>query len=587
MIEPTLGLSFNVHSQKGTFALLVGSGVSRGAEIPTGWEVTLDLVRQLAFLQGESCEGREVEWYLAKYGVEPNYSTLLSAVAPTSAAQQQVLRRYFEPTEEQRADGRKSPTLAHKAIAELVAKGYCRVIVTTNFDRLLESALEAIGVAPVVVASADAVEGMPPLAHTRCTIIKVHGDYLDHRIKNSPEALETYDRSLNKLLDQVWDEYGLIVCGWSADYDTALRASIKRCKSRRYPTYWVLRSPPKAQAKSLIALRGAQVIQSIDADVFFKELAEKLEALDVFDRPHPLSTEAAVAMLKKYLSEDRHRINLRELLEKEAVTARSAIVRAFEYPPDKKVQEQFVSCVAGVEAACDRLASLLQTGAHFATAEQARFFGEALHAASTLSALGSGYTVMLDLRKYPALLLAYCVGIASLLSEEFGVLTDIAYRQTSLRADDEDRRTLPDRVDTTAVGDRDAWNKWVFGEGRWHVPVSQHLQDVLEPRFAAQCPTTERFEHVFDEFEMVWSLLHVEAQQVRGEERIWAPPGTFLWRRAGFRSSGLIERVSLAADGKKDWAPLKGGLFGGSTTRLKAVLDAANASWIELRRYYH
>lgn len=32
----------------GTYALLLGSGVSRAAGIPTGWEVTLDLVRKAA-----------------------------------------------------------------------------------------------------------------------------------------------------------------------------------------------------------------------------------------------------------------------------------------------------------------------------------------------------------------------------------------------------------------------------------------------------------------------------------------------------------------------------------------------------------
>lgn len=36
------------------------------------------------------------------------------------------------------------PTVAHKAIANLVKHGFIKVIVTTNFDRLLERALEEI-----------------------------------------------------------------------------------------------------------------------------------------------------------------------------------------------------------------------------------------------------------------------------------------------------------------------------------------------------------------------------------------------------------------------------------------------------------
>ena len=44
-----------VHN-RGVYAVLVGSGVSRAARIPTGWEVTLDLIRKLAKLYGETCD---------------------------------------------------------------------------------------------------------------------------------------------------------------------------------------------------------------------------------------------------------------------------------------------------------------------------------------------------------------------------------------------------------------------------------------------------------------------------------------------------------------------------------------------------
>src|SRR4029079_4205680 len=106
-------------------------------------------------------------------------------------------------------EGKKLPTHAHAAIARLVRLGYIRVIITTNFDRLLEAALQAEAIAPVVIASADAAKGAPPFVHTPCTILKVHGDYLDSRLKNSVEALSRYDKAMDRLLDQVFDEYGL------------------------------------------------------------------------------------------------------------------------------------------------------------------------------------------------------------------------------------------------------------------------------------------------------------------------------------------------------------------------------------------
>ena len=49
---------------------LFGSGVSRVAKVPTGWEITLDLVRKLAELRGEACDPDPELWYQDRYGAE-------------------------------------------------------------------------------------------------------------------------------------------------------------------------------------------------------------------------------------------------------------------------------------------------------------------------------------------------------------------------------------------------------------------------------------------------------------------------------------------------------------------------------------
>jgi hypothetical protein len=40
-------LALSLHHDPGVHAVLVGSGLSKAAGIPTGWEITLDLVRRL------------------------------------------------------------------------------------------------------------------------------------------------------------------------------------------------------------------------------------------------------------------------------------------------------------------------------------------------------------------------------------------------------------------------------------------------------------------------------------------------------------------------------------------------------------
>jgi hypothetical protein len=152
MIDPLLSLAFSMHTNKGVFALLLGSGISRTAEIPTGWEVVLDLIAKLAHLEEEDCQPNPEAWYRAKYKTEPDYARLLADIAASPSERSQLLKRYFEPSEEEQERGVKVPTEAHNAIAQLVLKGYIRVILTTNFDRLIEKALEASGITPIVIS---------------------------------------------------------------------------------------------------------------------------------------------------------------------------------------------------------------------------------------------------------------------------------------------------------------------------------------------------------------------------------------------------------------------------------------------------
>ncbi|WP_051888053.1 hypothetical protein [Caballeronia sordidicola] len=65
MLDSVSSLAFEMQAGKGMFALLLGSGVSRAAKIPTGWDITLDLVRQVAALRGEDAGADPAGWYLA------------------------------------------------------------------------------------------------------------------------------------------------------------------------------------------------------------------------------------------------------------------------------------------------------------------------------------------------------------------------------------------------------------------------------------------------------------------------------------------------------------------------------------------
>ena len=160
-------------------------------------EVEERLIEQIAATQNVSEANDWHQWYLKQYGKHANYSELLGEMVKTSTERVRLMQKFFEPTTEEKDLGWKLPTKAHKAIANLIKEGYVKVVITTNFDRLLENALEEIGVHPQIIKNESDWETATPIIHSKePTIIKVNGDYLDCQFRNTTEELDDYPQIL-------------------------------------------------------------------------------------------------------------------------------------------------------------------------------------------------------------------------------------------------------------------------------------------------------------------------------------------------------------------------------------------------------
>jgi hypothetical protein len=567
MIDPLITLAFSVHSNKGVYAVLLASGISTAAGIPTGWEIVLDLIRKLAALEGADCEPDPYEWFTTKHGAKPDYSEILDALAKTPTERQRLLRGYFEPTEEERAEGLKVPTPAHKAIAQLAADGYIRVIVTTNFDRLQEQALEALGVSPTIISTADAVSGAVPLRHSGVTIIKVNGDYRDTRIKNTLEELSSYDDEMNKLLDRVFDEYGLIVCGWSADWDGALRDAMERCPNRRYTTFWATRSDPSDAANRLIHHRGAQLIRITGANDFFETLREKVDALADFELPHPLSSKMAIATTKRYLGDSAAIIKLSDLVGRETERLYAELNdQAF---PTAEVlsSEQLLNRLTRYEALSDVLLSILVAGCHWGGPEHSALWVKSLSRIAHPSNKQTGLTTLVRIQQYPALLLFYGSSIAAIAGERYSTFADLLTKVTTRTADVDEFvqgfALYPDSVVERSDGQQ------LPGRDREYTPLSNHLRETLRETLKEYLPEERVFDAAFDRLEYLFSLRYWQSTS-KNPDYAWAPLGRFAWTaryRPQLQIAGKLdaEIESLGSD----WPPLKFGVLEGPVDELK------------------
>ncbi|SDO34482.1 hypothetical protein SAMN04487897_11278 [Paenibacillus sp. yr247] len=111
MLSSTTTLAFSMYSSPGIYAVLLGSGVSRAAGIPTGWEIVLDLCRKIAQAESEDPGQHPDQWYQQKYGSEPRYDELKEQISRTPDERQALLNQYFVPTEEDQAEGKKKNNL--------------------------------------------------------------------------------------------------------------------------------------------------------------------------------------------------------------------------------------------------------------------------------------------------------------------------------------------------------------------------------------------------------------------------------------------------------------------------------------------
>lgn len=584
MIDPMISLAFAVYTNKGVYALLLGSGLSRASGIPTGWEILLDLIRKLAMLKKDNCEPDPEAWFREEYNSEPNYSSLLDVIAKTTTERQQLLRGYFEPTEDERDQGVKVPSAAHRAIAKLVAAGYLRVIITTNFDRLMERALEEAGVALTVISTTDQLAGVLPLAHSGATVIKLHGDYTDTRIKNTEEELATYDEILDRLLDRVFDEYGLIVSGWSGDWDTALRVAIERCPTRRFTTFWTIKSPLSERVKRLAEYRQSALLRIKDADHMFEELWEKVQTLKEMDAPHPLSAKMAVATVKRYLIDPSARIRLHDLVhdETEKLIAELSDPK-FAAETQLQAAEEVTKRVERYGILSEILLSVIVTSAYWGNEDATNLLVNSLQRAANPVEIG-GLTYLLKLRRYPALLLLYGAGISAVAANNYQTLATILIKPRAKNTEGKNEaiccQIYPHNVMVKDIA------SLLPNLENHHTPLNDHIYDELRGPLRDFLPRDEDYQNSFDRFEYLLGLVHVDLTRQNLTGGGWrGPVGCFAWRNSEFdQEDGMAHKfeIELEAEGP-NWGPLKAGLFGGSAKQAKEAITQFNAFVRQIR----
>lgn len=588
-IDRLTTLAFSMYSNKGAYAFLLGAGISRPAHIPSGWEVENKLLGQLAASQHVTRETDLHQWYKDKYGQSASYSSLLEDLVETPTERIQLMKGFFEPTEEEKELGWKEPTKAHRVIAKLAKEGYIRVILTTNFDRLLERSLEAEGVIPQVICHESDIEKVIPLVHgDNITIVKINGDYVDCRFRNTTEELGDYPEPIKNYVRRIFEDYGLITCGWSAVWDKGLIDIIDSSLSSRYNSFFTNVGEASGIMKTLATSRHGEVMQIKGADDLFVELYEQIKALDHCNVNRNMSHDMMMVRVKKYLSSDQYNIEYSDLIEKLGKEAYEKIMDKANYNftiTPEQFSFYFELHYNAVKSLIDAAILAIRWGKPY----HIEIFGDILVKLCT-KPFRNGETIKEGtqyLHAFGATLLLNAVGVACIKYERFAELNKIL------------KLSVP-------AGNFMGYCRepllYLLGSTHWSYDILNNLSGLnylypwsftllerLRSHFRGCFTVDSEYENTFYIWENLESLLFGYNQYYIGG-CFYVPTGQFLRSRVEFkRCNNGEEPYTIFFDSadklEGEWKPVKQGMFGGSYDEYKKIFDQAQEFYKQNIRY--
>ena len=171
------------------------------------------------------------------------------------------------------------------------------------------------------------------------------------------------------------------------------------------------------------------------------------------------------------------------------------------------------------EAVCSTLLALAPIAGRWSGEEHVSLWQRALsRLGSTRSS--SGKVIWLGLRRYPAALLLYALGIGAVEANQLGFLARLL--EAPIREEHRKDKTAVEVLPPSCLFDGNRQRMQILdGMERRHVPLNDWMHDALRPHAARVVPDDTRYTFVFDKLETLMALAytHIHSGQGLGASR--------------------------------------------------------------------
>lgn len=268
----------------GYYAFLIGAGVSVCADIPLGGGIVRILRQRLLEELRREVSPDAAEDIFQKLGWfqdrETEYSEAILRAFSSDHDRQAFFRELISG---------KMPTLAHYYLASIIAHGCCNLVLTTNFDDLLEKAFASLRFDQFNVITHHTTTEYVFSSSGLVTLVKLHGHYTFPQLANLTEETRKLSGRLQSYFESLLRNYGLIVCGYAGRDKSVMAPLEKAVRRRTMPKgmLWCIRKETDIKDSSYLRALSRAGIGNIhflrieDADSFYQDLHNRLGLSDI------------------------------------------------------------------------------------------------------------------------------------------------------------------------------------------------------------------------------------------------------------------------------------------------------------------